>query len=172
MVDFIIINAIAPSIYMYDDRIEVVSYGGLPHSLSIEGFFFGTGVPVNKSLLTIFMAAKYTEQSDHGVLTIVEKYGRRAFSFDNGMIKVTIPLAFEGEELINRTNKENVKNNLIDNQKYAYEFMSSNIVGNLQEVADAPGLSLDGVKKICSKLKEYGLLERKGSKRDGIWVTK
>ena len=165
-------NTIAPSVYMYDDRIEVVSYGGLPYSLSIEGFFSGTSVPVNKSLLTIFMAAKYAEQSGHGVPTIVEKYGRRAFSFDNGMIKVTIPLAFEREEIINRTNKENVKNNLTENQKYVYEFMSLNIVGNLQEVADAVGLSLGGVKKICSKLKEYGLLERKGSKRDGIWVTK
>ena len=79
---------------------------------------------------------------------------------------------FEREEIINRTNKENVKSNLTDNQKYVYEFMSSNIVGNLQEVADAPGLSLGGVKKICSKHKEYGLLERKGSKRDGMWVTK
>ena len=98
-------NAIAPSVYMYDDRIEVVSYGGIPYSLSIEGFFSGTSVPVNKSLLTIFMAAKYAEQSGHGVPTIVEKYGCRAFSFDNGMIKVTIPLAFEREEIINRVNK-------------------------------------------------------------------
>ena len=59
---------------------------------------------------------------------------------------------FEREEIINRTNKENVKSNLTDNQKYVYEFMSSNIVGNLQEVADAVGLSLGGVKKICAKL--------------------
>ena len=79
---------------------------------------------------------------------------------------------FEHEEIINRTNKDNVKNNLTDIQKYVYEFMSSNIVGNLQEVADAVGLSLGGVKKICAKLQDYGLLERKGSKRDGIWVTK
>ena len=79
---------------------------------------------------------------------------------------------FEHEEIINRTNKDNVKNNLTDNQKHVYEYMSSNIVGNLQEVADAVGLSLGGVKKICAKLQEYGLLERKGSKRDGMWVTR
>ena len=59
---------------------------------------------------------------------------------------------FEREEIINRTNKDNVKNNLTDIQKYVYEFMSSNIVGNLQEVADAVRLSLGGVKKICAKL--------------------
>ena len=74
-------------------------------------------VPVNKSLLTIFMAAKYAEQSGHGVPTIVDKYGRSAFSFADGMIKVTIPLEFEREEIINRVNKEKVKNNLTDNQK-------------------------------------------------------
>lgn len=142
------------------------------HILSIEGFFAGTSVPVNKSLLTIFMAAKYAEQSGHGVPTIVDKYGRSAFSFADGMIKVTIPLEFEREEIINRVNKEKVKNNLTDNQKHVYEYMSSNIVGNLQEVADAVGLSLGGVKKICAKLQEYGLLERKGSKRDGMWVTR
>ena len=118
------------------------------------------------------MAAKYAEQSGHGVPTIVDKYGRSAFSFADGMIKVTIPLEFEREEIINRVNKEKVKNNLTDNQKHVYEYMSSNIVGNLQEVADAVGLSLGGVKKICAKLQEYGLLERKGSKRDGMWVTR
>ena len=165
-------NAIAPSVYMYDDRIEIVSYGGLPYYLSVEGFFAGTSVPVNKSLLTIFMVAKYAEQSGHGVPTIVDKYGRSAFSFADGMIKVTIPLEFEREEIINRVNKEKVKNNLTDNQKHVYEYMSSNIVGNLQEVADAVGLSLGGVKKICAKLQEYGFLERKGSKRDGMWVTR
>ena len=36
----------------------------------------------------------------------------------------------------------------------------------------AVGLSLGGVKKICAKLQEYGLLERKGYKRDGMWVTR
>ena len=51
-------NGFAPSVYMFDDRIEIVSYGGLPFSLSKEGFYHGTSVPVNKSLLTIFMAAE------------------------------------------------------------------------------------------------------------------
>ncbi len=81
-------EGIAPSVYMFDDRIEIVSYGGLPYSLSKEGFFNGTSVPVNKSLLLIFMASKYAEQSGHGVPTIFEKYGREVFSFDDGMIRV------------------------------------------------------------------------------------
>lgn len=64
---------------MYDDRIEIVSYGGLPFSLSREGFYNGTSVPVNKSLLTVFLASKYAEQSGHGVPTIVENMVKMFF---------------------------------------------------------------------------------------------
>ena len=74
---------------------------------------------------------------------------------------------FEREEIINRTNKDNVKNNPTDIQKYVYEFMSSNIVGNLQEVADAVRVSLGGVKKICAKLQEYGLIGKKRLQKSG-----
>lgn len=34
------------------------------------------------------------------------------------------------------------------------------------------GLNFGGVKKICSKLQEIGVLEREGSKRDGRWIVK
>lgn len=70
-------NAIAPSVYLFDDRIEIVTYGGLLFALSKEGFYHGTSMPVNKSLLTVFMAAQYAnnaEQSGHSVTV----YGLRS----------------------------------------------------------------------------------------------
>jgi len=69
---------------------EIVSYGGLPYTLTIDGFFKGTSVPVNTSLLTIFIAAGYAEQRGHGVPTIVSRYGKDVFSFADGMVTVTI----------------------------------------------------------------------------------
>ena len=139
---------------------------------SKEGFYTGTSVPVNRSLLTIMIASKYAEQSGHGVPTIVEKYGREVFSFDDGMVKVTIPLSYEREEVSQRKNLLLQKKGLTVNQKKVYDYMSDNPSVSLQEVADSIGLSLGGVKKICNKLQEYGMLERIGSKRDGIWKTK
>ena len=165
-------NAIAPSIYMFDDRIEIVSYGGLPYTLTKEGFFNGTSVPVNKGLLLVFIAAGYAEQSGHGVPTIVNKYGRDVFSFDDGMIKVTIPLAFDRNDVVARKNAIKQKNGLTKNQKTVYEILSEDGRKSLQEVADETGLSLAGVKKICLKLQECGILEREGSKKDGYWITK
>ena len=165
-------SGIAPSVYLFDDKIEIVSYGGLPFSLSLEGFFNGTSVPVNKSLLTIFIVSKYAEQSGHGVPTIVEKYGRSIFSFDDGMVKVTIPLSFERAEVVERKNRIPKQKNLTVNQKKIYEYLLENPSDSLQNVADKTGLSLAGVKKICLKLQEYGMLERVGSKRDGVWKVR
>lgn len=165
-------NAIPPSIYVFDDRIEIVSYGGLPFSLSKEGFYNGTSVPVNKSLLIIFMAAKYAEQSGHGIPTIVEKYGRNVFSFDDGMVKVTLPLAFERVEVKARKQRLLQKHGLSANQKKIYDYLALNPQSSLQLAAESTGISLSGVKKICARLQELDLLERSGSKRDGLWIIK
>ena len=165
-------EGIAPSVYMFDDRIEIVSYGGLPYSLSKEGFFNGTSVPVNKSLLLIFMASKYAEQSGHGVPTIVEKYGREVFSFDDGMIKVSIPLAYDREEVTERKNRVSLRKGLTKNQEQVLDYLKNNPMATLQEAASGCELSLGGVKKICSKLQEIGVLGREGSKRDGRWIVK
>ena len=165
-------NGIAPSVYMFDDRIEIVSYGGLPFSLSKEGFYSGTSVPVNKSLLTIFMAAGYAEQSGHGVPTIVDKYGKDVFSFDDGMVKVSIPLAFERVDVLQRKEMLLRKNGLTVNQKAVYETLDNDGHLSLNDVATMTGLSPSGVKKICEKLQEAGLVRREGSKKDGVWITK
>ena len=163
---------LATSVYMFDDRIEIVSYGGLPYTLTREGFFNGTSVPVNKSLLLVFIAAGYAEQSGHGVPTIVSKYGREIFSFEDGMVKVSIPLEFDRGDVVERKNIIKQKRGLTKNQKAVYEILTEDGKKSLQEVADEVGLSLAGVKKICLKLQEYGVLERVGSKKDGFWVTK
>jgi predicted HTH transcriptional regulator len=165
-------NMLPPAIYVYDDRMEIVSYGGLPYSLSTDGFFSGTSVPVNKSLLTIFIAAGYAEQSGHGVPTIVAKYGKEAFSFSNGMVMVTIPFEHEPDYVVRKKDLSIRKTELNSNQKKVYDLLKQNGDLSLQQVADECRLSLSGVKKICSMLQKNGFVERIGSKRDGHWVVK
>lgn len=165
-------EGIAPSIYLYDNLIEIVSYGGLPYSLSKEGFFKGTSIPVNKSLLTIFMASKYAEQSGHGVPIIVEKYGRDVFSFEDGMVKVSIPLAFEREDVLARKKILSIKKGLTSNQESILDFLNLNPTATMQVVSSDLGLSLGSVKKNCSLLQKLGVLERAGSKKAGQWIVK
>ena len=76
------------------------------------------------------------------------------------------------EEVLSRKRSALEKNILTKNQKSVYDYLSSNPDSSLQNVADSVGLSLGGVKKICAKLQEYGILERFGSKKDGKWLIK
>lgn len=162
---------IPPSVYIFDDRIEIVSYGGLPYGLSKEGFYSGTSIPVNKSLLTIFIAAGYAEQSGHGVPIIVSSYGEKAFSFDDGLLKVTIGLNFESECVAARKAREQAQTRLTLGQRKVYSYLARNPSATLQETSEASGLSLGGVKKIISKLRKLNLLKREGSKQDGKWIV-
>lgn len=80
-----------PMFTVYEDRIEILSRGTLPPSQTIEGFFAGESVPVNKKLSEIFLQLHISEKSGRGVPKIIEKYGKEAFDFRQNSIVVTIP---------------------------------------------------------------------------------
>ena len=120
----------------------------------------------------IFLAAKYAEQSGHGIPTIVQKYGRDVFSFDDGMLKVSIPLAFDREEVSERKNITSLSKGLTKNHELILDFLKNNPTATLQEAASSCNLSLSGVKQICLKLRKQGVLDRNGSKRYGCWIIK
>lgn len=163
---------IPPSIYIYDDRIEIVSYGGLPYGLSKEGFFSGLSKPVNLRLFNIFITCGFSEQSGHGIPQIVKSYGREAFSFKDGMLAVTIPFAYEPDYVKARILLKTRKSSLTANQQTVLEYLTKHNGATMQETAEACALSLGGVKKIAAKLQALGLLERAGAKNNPIWIVK
>ena len=165
-------DRIPPAVYIYDDRIEIESYGGLPYGLSEEGFFAGTSKPVNNRLFNIFITCDYSEQSGHGIPQIVKRYGKEAFSFRDGMLIVTIPLAFEPEYVSARKMRHSVEDTLTDNQRKVLSYLRDHSNAVLQDVADACNISLGGVRKIAAKLQELKILERTGAKKNSTWVVK
>ena len=161
---------IPPSVYIYDDRIEIVSYGGLPYGLSEEGFYTGISKPVNNRLFNIFITCDFSEQSGHGIPQIVKTYGRNAFSFRDDMLIVTIPFGYEPDHVKSRKMHSSLQEKLTANQLKVFTYLADHPYSSLQEAADACSLSLGGVKKIAGKLKELKLLERKGAKKNSMWV--
>ena len=164
-------DKIPPSVYIYDDRIEVVSYGGLPYGLSEEGFYTGTSKPVNNRLFNIFISCDLSEQSGHGIPQIVKTYGKEAFSFRDGLLIVTIPFGYEPDYVKVRMMKKQVQTLLTDNQKSVLAYLNNHPNASLQETADACSLSLGGVKKIVVRLQEMRLLKRLGAKNNSTWVV-
>ena len=80
-----------PAVYIFSDRIEVISTGGLTQALSKEEFFRGISHPVNAKLQKIFGQLGFVEQTGHGIPLIINRYGTQAFEVMDNFLNVTIP---------------------------------------------------------------------------------
>ncbi len=157
---------IPPAVYIFDDRIEIVSNGGLPSSLTKEDFYAGVSKPVNKKLLKIFGDLDYIDQTGHGIPLIVEKYGKKAFYISDHTIIVTIP--------INKQLLENVESNQVDTELTEAETLILNLIKNdknikTEELVKLAKLSERYVNKIIKSLKDKNYIERVGSNKTGYW---
>jgi len=87
-----------PMISVFSDRIEILSRGELASEQTLSGFFAGVSVPVNRKLSEIFLQLQISEKTGRGVPKITEKYGKKAFCFNENSIVVKIP--FGGNHLL------------------------------------------------------------------------
>ena len=162
---------VPPSVMLFDDRMEIVSYGRIPFPSSLEEFFAGDSRPVNRSLFELFTLAGLTEQSGHGIPTIVKKYGREAFNItDNGVV-VTIPFAFTPDYVKARKENEIRKAGMNPKLRFILMYLGSNPEAKLSDVAEAAEMSLSAVKKAVASLKGDGFLRNEGTNRNSRWVV-
>ena len=82
-----------PAVYIFSDRIEVISTGGLASDLSKEEFFRGISRPVNAKLQKIFGQLGFVEQTGHGIPLIIKRYGMQAFDVTDNFLNVAIPFS-------------------------------------------------------------------------------
>ncbi len=160
------LSLMSPSVHMFDDRIEVISYGNRPYWLSEDDFFSGRSMPVNESLMRVFIQAGANEHSGHGIPIIVSEYGKNAFEFASGQIIVTLKFprkrlaAYEREIETGYTKKELL----------IYDAIKGNPSMTQDMIAEITGLSKGFVIKTISKFKQSGLIKREGSRKSGNWV--
>lgn len=161
------IDLTPPAVYIYDDRLEVVSNGGLPISLEESEFFAGRSEPVNPSLFRLFADLGIVEQNGHGVSKIVASYGKKAFSIHNDYLEVRIPFAFRPSFAFGTFSPSD----LSSKEKDVLSYVFKNKKATLREIAEATGLTLKTVRNAIKRLQENGLLSRKDNKSRGDWQT-
>lgn len=163
-----------PMITVYSDRIEILSRGTLAPKQTIEGFFLGRSIPVNRKLSEIFIQLHISEKSGRGVPIIVETYGRKAFAFEKNAIVVTIP--FNRVNLIG--NK--VGNKVGDKVGSSHHTLNQTRQTLIAEMRNNPnitkaalsrilGISTTAIDNNISYLKKNGYIERIGSNKSGYW---
>ncbi len=158
-----------PAVYMFEDRIEVISVGGLPEGLTLEEFYEGKSKPVNLELQQIMVQLDYIEQTGHGVPLIVSKYGKEVFDITENFITVTIPLNRQTKE---RNDLEKRENELLDSKdEEILILMNKNSSISVSEISRQIDLGTTTLTKRIRRLKEEGFVERKGSKKKGQWIV-
>lgn len=158
-----------PSVMIFDDRIEVISYGAIPFPMSYDRFYEGDSRPVNRSLYDMFSLLKLTGQGTNGTPVIVQRYGKEAFNVTDCSLSVTIPFAFEPDYVLARKETARNRMGLDQGQTAVLNYLSRNPEAKLSEAAESTGLSLSMVKKVVTELKGKGLLMNKGTNRRSIW---
>ena len=157
-----------PSIYWYDDRMEIMSYGGLKKGLSKEDFFDGVSDPVNKELMDIFVQCGIVDRSGHGVPKVVKAYGREVFEFLSVGIMVTIPFDRKGFN-VNNDFTINFTINFTESEKKVISLIKANNRITTSELSERLNISRRAVQTIINSLKGKNVLVREGSRKLGYW---
>ena len=156
---------VPPAIYIFSDRIEVVSFGGLPADYTLEEFYSGISRPVNMQLQKIMGQLRIVEQTGHGVTKITARYGREAFEIGENHVTVRIPFAYQRHVL-----QSELPQNLTASERLVYDEVKKNPYATAAAIALTLGFSLSNVNQIFRRLKAKGVIRREGSNKTGKWM--
>ena len=157
---------IPPAVYIYDDRIEIVSNGGLPSALTKEDFFAGVSKPINKKLLKIFSDLDYIDQTGHGIPLIVKNYGKKAFYISEHTVIVTLPL---NKKLLDGINVESIYLDLNESEIKILSLIKDNNTYKTSDFMKLTNYSESYINKILRSLKNKEYIKRIGANKNGHW---
>ena len=171
-----------PMITVYSDRIEILSRGTLAPLQTMEGFFAGESVPVNRKLSEIFLQLHISEKTGRGVPQITERYGKGAFEFRENAIVVTIPFHWinvMGDKAGDKMG-DKVSDKTTANEDYERPALTETQASVLSALRDNPNLTKPQLTNMLHRskttidnairlLRQNGMITRIGSNKTGYW---
>lgn len=165
-----------PMITVFSDRIEILSRGSLAPEQTMEGFFAGESVPVNKKLSEILLQLHISEKTGRGVPIITQRYGKEAYEFRENSIVVKIPFNWinvmgdkAGDKVSDKSKMEDEKSPLTKTQIRMLAEIRNNPNIIKPQLAVILNVGKTTVDNGITALKKYGYIERVGSNKTGYW---
>ena len=180
-------------IAIYDDRLEVTSPGGLYNGLTYEEVMNGHSKIRNKGIANIFSQMGLVEAWGSGIKRILneaEEYGLpkpRFQEFDN-MFRVELfrnpyPMTDDKEKhrrsigeasekhrrSIGEASEAEWRTDLNDTQQKIIKLLSEDHQLSAVKLAEKIGVASRNIENNIKMLKEYGILIRHGSPKNGYW---
>lgn len=169
----------------YSDRLEVISPGALPNSMTIEKMKAGRRSPRNPVILEVMRDYGYVDARGMGIRTKVIPLTRQFFGTDpqfeagDDYLKTTLSGSFvvqpvpEKPELSLKKDrkKQPVPENVPEKDKpgLLLSLISANPSITYDDLARQTGLNRKTIQRIIQTLKSKGHLKRIGSARKGYW---
>ncbi len=161
------VGATPPAVHIFDDRMEVISYGDKPYWLSMDDFYSGRSMPVNESLMRVFISTKISEHTGHGMPVIVGSCGKDSIMCASAGVTVTIRFSrmrsgasFRAGGIV-----------LTEKEKLVLDALAIHSNAKLDDIARITGLSRSYVGKVATKLQSIGLVTRQGSLKTSTWIV-
>lgn len=172
------LNGGTPSVYVYSDRVEVISYGGLPFGQTKENFFKGISKPRSEGFIRILRDLDFAERTGHGIPKIISKYGKEAFEITDSFILVTLPYDSEvmarldSDEHLNGHLSEHLDINKNDRENVVIQLIKANPYITYDEVSAKLNISVATARRIFSALKKKGILVGYRTNKHDKWKLK
>lgn len=169
-------------LFVFDNRVEVISPGALAGGLTEEDIRNGKTYQRNPYMATFATNALYYKGIGSGIVRILAEYPEIRLENDvNGKeFKVAIPRIIPNGSLKyrNTTQKDSLKysNTILKAlepiQAEVLKYIMAHPQATREEIADSiDGISFGGVKFIIAKLQKKGLLKRVGGRKFGEWLV-
>lgn len=165
---------------IFDDRIEITSPGTLPKSLDIIEILDGRSEIRNRVIARFFKEIGFIEQWGTGIRKIIDSCnlftGKSPDFKESGLFFKVILYKpdkdFTQPQLYGLGDKlgERLGEKLGETQLKIIDLINKNSSITAKELSLQLGCSTTTIDKHIAKLKEWGIIERKGSARKGYWV--
>ena len=135
---------------MFDDRLEVVSPGGLPSGITEDEYLSGKlSVLRNRNLANVFYRLGFVEIFGTGITRIKQIYSealtKPGFEVSENAIKIILPIYEEST-------------NLTEDEKVVYKLLSKNMLKSMSEIAPYISFGKSKTTKLLKDMEQKGVI--------------
>ena len=139
---------------MFDDRIEVVSPGGLPSGITEDEYLSGKlSVLRNRNLANVFYRLGFVEIFGTGITRIKQIYSeasvKPSFEVSENAIQIVLPIYEENA-------------NLTEDEKVVYKLLSKNMLKSMSEIAPYISFGKSKITKLLKDMEQKGVITIEG----------
>ncbi|MCD8179364.1 MAG: putative DNA binding domain-containing protein [Tannerellaceae bacterium] len=149
---------------MFDDRIEIISPGGLPAGITEEEYLSGKlSVLRNRNLANVFYRLGFVEIFGTGILRIKQLYEKGVkqpeFEVSENTIKIALPV-FEKDL------------NLSEDERMVYQILSKMVLKSISEIAPYVPFGKSKTTQLLKGMEKKGVVKIEGRGRGTKYVRK